>query len=149
MSLIHPPANATGVAPMRRRDMAWARVLIVTGEVCQATAWRAALVRRHFAATIACTDQTACTLAARGLHDVLVLDLADPLFDGLALCRQLRVEGVRSPILMLHPHGTLENLLAGFDAGADAYLCGPFSCEELLAQIGALWRRHKSGGRTT
>ncbi len=148
MSPAHPSANAKSVAPMPGRDLAGARVLIVTGEFRRATSWREALLRRHCAVAIACADQTARTLAARGLHDVIVLDLADPLFDGLTFCRQLRVDGVLLPILMLHPHGTLNDLLAGFDAGTNSYLCGSFSREELLAQIGALWRRRKASERT-
>jgi two-component system response regulator MprA len=106
------------------------------------------MLRRHFTDAIACVDQTARALAVSGLADVLVLDLADPLFDGLTLCRQLRADGVIVPILMLHPHGTLDDLLAGFDAGTDAYLRGSFSSAELLAQIGVLWRRRKSSERT-
>jgi DNA-binding response OmpR family regulator len=134
---------------MHGRDLVGARVLIVTGEFCRAAGWRTALLRRRFAVAIACADRTARMLAATGLYDVLVLDLADPLFDGLALCRQLRVDGVMSPILMVHPHGTPDDLLAGFDAGADAYLRGSFSREELLGQIGALWRTRKYGESTT
>ena len=149
MSRAYPSVKARNVAPMPGQDLAGARVLIVTAEFRRATSWREALLRRHFAVAIACTEQTARALAAGSLHDILVLDLTDPLCDGLTLCRQLRAAGVMSPILMLHPQGSPDDLLAGFDAGTDAYLCGSFSPEELLAQIGALWRRRKSGERST
>ena len=148
MSHAHQSANGESAVPMPGRDVAGARVLIVTAEVRRATRWREALLRRHFTVAIACVDQTARALAVSGLADVLVLDLADPLFDRLALCRQLRADGVIAPILMLHPYGTLDDLLAGFDAGTDAYLRGSFSAEELLAQIGALGRRRKFSERT-
>jgi DNA-binding response OmpR family regulator len=119
-----------------------ARVLIVTTEYYRIAAWRAALLRKHFAVAIAQSHEDARRLVADGLPDVLLLDLGDPALDGLLLCRQLRADGITLPVLMAHTLGTLEDLLDGFEAGADDYLRGWFEPAELLGHIGALYWRH-------
>jgi DNA-binding response OmpR family regulator len=133
------------VPPASGHESARPRVLIVTSEFRRANRWRATLLRRHFAVAIVRGDETVRAPATGGFADVILLDLTDAAFDGLALCRRLRADGVTLPILMLHMDGTLDDLLAGFEAGADAYLRGWYGREELPAQIGALWRRHASG----
>jgi len=73
--------------------------------------------------------------------DALVLDLGLPLIDGLAVCRQLRGEGSRVPILVLTARAGVADRVAGLDAGADDYLTKPFALDELLARLRALLRR--------
>ena len=73
--------------------------------------------------------------------DVLVLDLAMPGVDGLAVCRRLRAKGLALPILLLTARDAVHDRVAGLDAGADDYLVKPFAAEELLARIRALLRR--------
>lgn len=73
--------------------------------------------------------------------DALVLDLGLPLVDGLAVCRQLRGEGSRVPILVLTARAGVADRVAGLDAGADDYLTKPFALDELLARLRALLRR--------
>jgi DNA-binding response OmpR family regulator len=88
-----------------------------------------------------------------GLHlavtqdcDAIVLDLMLPGMDGLDLCRKLRGEaGKNTPILMLTARDTLEDKVAGLDAGADDYLVKPFEMEELDARLRALLRRAGGG----
>ena len=80
--------------------------------------------------------------AARGLHDVIVLDLMLPGLDGLALCRRLRHELRRkTPVLMLTARDTVRDKIDGFDSGADDYLVKPFSMAELDVRLRALLRR--------
>ena len=86
-------------------------------------------------------DLTVGSLAASGCFDVIVLDLTDSCDAGLSLCRRLRAAGVPSPVLMLHPLGGKDDLLDAFEAGTDAYMCGPIEDAELLCQIGTLYRR--------
>jgi two-component system response regulator MprA len=131
------------MAPTQKQDPVRERALIVTPDPSRMNVWREALLRRHFAVAVAQADHTALRLASDGTTDVILLDMADPAWDGLASCRRLRADGITLPILMVNAHGTLEDLLAGFDAGADAYLRGWFDSDELLAQIGALCRRHR------
>jgi len=73
--------------------------------------------------------------------DALVLDLGLPIEDGLAVCRQLRGEGSRVPILVLTARAGVADRVAGLDAGADDYLTKPFALDELLARLRALLRR--------
>ncbi|RCV54766.1 response regulator transcription factor [Marinitenerispora sediminis] len=73
--------------------------------------------------------------------DLLVLDVMMPGVDGLGVCRVLRAEGDRTPILMLTARVETPDRVAGLDAGADDYLAKPFELDELLARLRALLRR--------
>ena len=83
-------------------------------------------------------------LALEGGYDVVLLDLRLPRIDGLEVCKHLRATAERHlPILMLTARDTLNDKIAGFDAGADDYLTKPFALEELLLRCNALGRRHQ------
>ncbi|MEX0768118.1 MAG: response regulator transcription factor [Microthrixaceae bacterium] len=73
--------------------------------------------------------------------DLMVLDLMMPSVDGLTVCRVLRSENDRTPILMLTARTETSDRVAGLDAGADDYLAKPFDPSELLARVRALLRR--------
>ena len=73
--------------------------------------------------------------------DALVLDIAMPGLDGLAVCRRVRAKGLALPILLLTARDAVHDRVAGLDAGADDYLVKPFAAEELLARVRALLRR--------
>jgi two-component system response regulator MprA len=73
--------------------------------------------------------------------DVVVLDLMMPNVDGLTVCRVLRAEKDRTPVLMLTARTETSDRVAGLDAGADDYLPKPFDLDELLARLRALLRR--------
>ncbi|MGW5866671.1 response regulator transcription factor [Streptomyces sp. NPDC055239] len=73
--------------------------------------------------------------------DVLVLDVMMPGIDGLQVCRVLRAEGDRTPILMLTARVETQDRIAGLDAGADDYVAKPFDVEEVFARLRALLRR--------
>jgi two-component system response regulator MprA len=77
--------------------------------------------------------------------DVLVLDVMMPRIDGLTVCRVLRAERDRTPILMLTARTETSDRVAGLDAGADDYLPKPFELDELLARLRALLRRAQPG----
>ena len=84
-----------------------------------------------------------------GLHlanlhsfDAIVLDVILPGMDGITLCRRLRTEaGDITPVLMLTARDTLEDKVAGLEAGADDYLVKPFALREVEARLRALVRR--------
>jgi DNA-binding response OmpR family regulator len=71
----------------------------------------------------------------------MVLDVMLPGLDGIAVCRELRRRGVHTPILMLTARDSIDDRVAGLDAGADDYLVKPFAIKELLARLRALGRR--------
>lgn len=85
-------------------------------------------------------------LALDHVFDVIILDVALPHVDGIALCRALRERASRhTPVLMLTARDTLEDKLRGFDAGADDYLTKPFALAELAARCASLAGRHRLG----
>jgi len=87
------------------------------------------------------TGAQALSLAAANEYDVIILDVLLPGKDGLAVCRTIREEGKRVPILMLTALDGVDQRIAGLDAGADDYLTKPFDFGELLARLRALTRR--------
>jgi DNA-binding response OmpR family regulator len=89
------------------------------------------------------TGSEALLAAKNRSHDVVILDIMLPDIDGYAVCRKLREAGSRSAILMLTARTLEDDLVTGFDAGADDYLAKPYRLRELLARVGALLRRRE------
>ncbi|WP_221328771.1 response regulator transcription factor [Actinoplanes sp. L3-i22] len=86
--------------------------------------------------------------ARKQAPDALVVDVMMPGVDGLAVCRQLRAAGDRTPVLMLTARVETADRVAGLDAGADDYLPKPFEPDELFARLRALLRRAQPAGAT-
>jgi DNA-binding response OmpR family regulator len=78
-----------------------------------------------------------------GHFDLLILDVGLPDTDGRELCRRMRKQGVKSPILMLTGHDTDSDTILGLDAGANDYVTKPFKFPVLLARIRAQLRQHE------
>ena len=76
--------------------------------------------------------------------DLYILDVMMPILDGLSVCRTLRRQGDKTPILILTARHQVSDRVSGLDAGADDYLAKPFALDELLARIRALLRRNAS-----
>ena len=85
---------------------------------------------------------------ASGLYSLLVLDLGLPDEDGLHLLLRQRRQKKKLPVLILTARDTVQERIAGLDAGADDYLIKPFALDELLARIRALIRRHVNQGES-
>lgn len=97
----------------------------------------------------ACADGVEALAAFRESRpDVLVLDVMMPGVDGLGVCRVLRAEGDRIPILMLTARVETADRVAGLDAGADDYVPKPYDIEEVLARLRALLRRAETAATT-
>lgn len=111
------------------------------------------MLERTFAADgyrieVAADGGEALAAVERSVPDLLVLDVAMPGLDGLAVCRLLRSRGLAVPILLLTARDAVPDRVAGLDAGADDYLVKPFASEELLARARALLRRGSEPGET-
>jgi two-component system OmpR family response regulator len=117
------------------------RVLVVEDDPKMAGLLRRGLVEEGHAADVAGTGDDAIWMAQAVEYDAIVLDVMLPGLDGFEVCRQLRRDGVWSPVLMLTARDAVEDRVAGLDAGADDYLPKPFSFSELLARLRALVRR--------
>lgn len=74
-------------------------------------------------------------------YDLILLDRMLPGMDGLTLLRQLRREGIHTPVIFLTALGQLGDKTGGLDAGADDYIVKPFAYDELLARIRCVLRR--------
>jgi len=122
------------------------RVLVVDDERAVRDSLRRALELEGYDVELAADGEEALErLAQNGEPDAVVLDILMPKMDGLEVCRRLRREGHRLPVLMLTARDEVENRVAGLDAGADDYVTKPFALEELLARLRALLRRTTGG----
>lgn len=86
----------------------------------------------------------AISRAKESLYDLVILDVGLPDTDGRELCRVLRKQGVKCPILMLTGHDTDSDTILGLDAGANDYVTKPFKFPVLLARIRAQLRTHEA-----
>ena len=80
-------------------------------------------------------------LALLNDYQVIILDINLPRINGLEVCEMIRKQGVDIPVMMLTARDSLEDKLAGFDAGTDDYLVKPFELSELVARVKALFNR--------
>jgi two-component system, OmpR family, response regulator MprA len=117
------------------------RVLIVDDDRSLREALRRALLLGGYETVSAATGQEALTQVADAAPDALVLDIGLPDLDGLEVCRRLRADGNRVPVLILTARDAIEDRIGGLDAGADDYLVKPFDVGELKARLRALLRR--------
>ena len=118
------------------------RVLVVDDDPPLRRMLNRTLVAEGFEVTVAADGGAALAATEVGAPDVIVLDVAMPGLDGLAVCRRLRAKGVRAPVLMLTARDAVPDRVAGLEAGADDYLVKPFAVSELVARLRALTRRH-------
>jgi len=79
--------------------------------------------------------------ALKGAYDLVLLDVMLPTMDGFSICKQLRHEKPSQAIIMLTAKGAEDDIVTGFKAGADDYVCKPFSLRELLVRVEAVLRR--------
>ena len=120
-----------------------ARVLVVDDDPPLQRMLTRTLAAEGFEVTVAGDGGGALVAAERFAPDVIVLDVAMPTLDGLAVCRRLRDKGLPTPILMLTARDAVADRVAGLEAGADDYLVKPFAVSELIARVRALTRRGK------
>jgi DNA-binding response OmpR family regulator len=90
-------------------------------------------------------DEALDNIADDDSFDLIILDIMMPGRDGLSVLKEIRKEGINTPVLMLTALGDLDDRIRGLDQGADDYLAKPFSMSELLARIRAMLRRGRGG----
>jgi two-component system, OmpR family, copper resistance phosphate regulon response regulator CusR len=119
-------------------------VLLVEDELKVAKALQAGFESEDYRTMLAHSGEEAFFLASERQFDVIVLDLMLPGRSGLDVLRMLRQRGCHTPVVALTARDTVEDRVAGLDAGADDYLVKPFAFSELLARVRALLRRSRS-----
>jgi two-component system copper resistance phosphate regulon response regulator CusR len=117
------------------------RILLVEDETRVAGFVARGLREHSYAVDVAGDGERALYLAAINQYDVVILDVLLPKKNGHAVCRELRHDGFRAPILMLTARDSIDDRVTGLDCGADDYMVKPFDFKELLARLRALSRR--------
>ena len=117
------------------------RLLVAEDERGFAAALLQGLSEAGYAVDVARDGIEARDFALATTYDVILLDILLPKCNGLSLLRELRKAHLTVPVLLLTARDSIDDRVAGLDAGADDYLVKPFSFSELLARIRALLRR--------
>jgi DNA-binding response OmpR family regulator len=117
------------------------RILVVEDERAVARGLEYGLEKEGFAVILAEKGRTALNLAQTKQPELILLDIRLPDMSGFDVCRQLRNEGVRIPILMLTARDESIDKVLGLELGADDYVVKPYDLRELIARIRALLRR--------
>lgn len=117
------------------------RILVVEDEKKVASFIKKGLEEESYAVDVSYDGEEGCYLAETNPYDLIILDLMLPKKNGLSILRELRDKGINTPILLLTAKGSVEDRVAGLNAGADDYLAKPFVFAELLARVRSLLRR--------
>jgi len=130
-------------------EHAGTRVLIVEDEASIRRGLSDVLRFRGCEIEVASDGLRGVELALGQRWDLIVLDIMLPELDGFSLCQRLRAAGREMPVLMLTAKGDEDDVVRGFEAGANDYVIKPFGVRELTARIDALLRRSPRavGGR--
>ena len=117
------------------------KILLVDDEAELAEPLSRVLTCEGYQVDLAFDGQAGLQLATTQSYDLLILDWMLPHYSGLEICGQVRAQGNATPVLFLTAKDTLDDRVAGLDAGADDYIVKPFELRELLARVRALLRR--------
>ena len=119
------------------------RILIVEDERAVARGLEYGLESEGFAVLLAENGKKALDLTRTQKPQLILLDIRLPDISGFDVCRQLRGEGARMPILMLTARDEASEKVVGLELGADDYITKPYSRREVLARIKAVLRRYR------
>jgi two-component system OmpR family response regulator len=117
------------------------RILVVEDDAKIASFIVNGLKQSGFSVDSAADGEAALSLCGSVTYDAVVLDIMLPKLDGLSVIRRMRLEKSLVPVLLLSAMASVDNRVAGLQAGADDYLTKPFAFSELLARVQALIRR--------
>lgn len=117
------------------------RILVVEDEPTIATGLQDDLEQESYTVEVVNDGAVAIKRILEGEFDLILLDVMLPGADGFTVCRDVRMKGIRTPIIMLTAKGEEVDRIVGLELGADDYVTKPFSPRELLARIKAVLRR--------
>lgn len=116
------------------------QILVVEDDRQLAEYIRRSLEEESHTVKVCFDGATGLKAVQRAAYDIVVLDVMMPFMDGLEVTRRLRLEGNRTPVLLLTARDAPEDIVRGLDAGADDYLTKPFSFDVLFARLRARTR---------
>lgn len=117
------------------------RILLAEDEKDLSKALCAILKHNNYSVDPVYNGQDALDYGLCENYDAIILDLMMPKMNGLDVLKNLRQEGISTPVLILTARAEIDDRITGLDAGADDYLTKPFAMGELLARIRAMTRR--------
>jgi len=117
------------------------KILLIEDEPKTVLYLKKGLEENNYEVDTATDGTTGKHLALRNTYQLIITDIILPGLDGRKLCLQLRSADIQTPILMLTALGSTDEIVLGFEFGADDYLVKPFEFKELLARIKALTKR--------
>lgn len=120
------------------------RLLLIEDEMKTSHYLKKGLEENGFEVDAALDGKTGRHLAFRNTYDVIVTDIILPGISGREITRALRDAKIQTPVLMLTALNETDDVVEGFDAGADDYLAKPFEFRELLARLRALAKRNRA-----
>jgi two-component system OmpR family response regulator len=123
-----------------------ARHLLIVDDEENLRSMLAAALRHHgFTVTAAGNGREALRMMPEARPDLVVLDVMMPELDGFEVCRRLRADGDRTPVVFLTARDDTDDKVRGLTLGGDDYLQKPFSLDELVARVEAVLRRTSDG----
>ena len=118
------------------------RLLIAEDEPDLAEALTAFFEKNRFTVEAVNDGISAYDYVVSGDYDAIILDIMMPGKNGIEVLKELRQEGIKTPVMMLTAKGEKDDRITGFDSGADDYLPKPFAPDELLSRVRAMMRPH-------
>lgn len=119
------------------------RLLIAEDELDLAEALTVFFEKNRFTVEAVNDGISAYDYAVSGDYDAIILDIMMPGKNGIEVLKELRQEGIKTPVMMLTAKGEKDDRITGFDSGADDYLPKPFAPDELLSRVRAMMRRNE------
>jgi DNA-binding response OmpR family regulator len=117
------------------------RILLVEDDPAISRGLKDNLGAEHYEVVSESDGAKGLQTARKRQFDLIILDVMLPSMNGMDICRQLRIDKVQTPILLLTSKGAEVDKVMGLELGADDYVTKPFSVRELLARVKALIRR--------
>lgn len=118
------------------------RLLIIEDQLAILQSLKQGLDEIGYTVEIASVGSVGKKMALENNYNVIVLDVMIPEINGIDLCLQIRQQGIKTPVLFISALDSVDDKIAGLEAGGDDYLAKPFSFNEFLARIKALNRRN-------
>ena len=120
------------------------RLLIVEDEVALAEALVQIFGKNKYIADACYDGVSGLDNALTDIYDVIILDIMLPKMDGLEVLKNIRLNKITTPVILLTAKDEISDKVKGLDYGADDYLTKPFATEELLARVRSVYRRKEN-----
>lgn len=116
-------------------------ILVVEDNINLANSIKDLLIENKYSVDTVYDGEDGLYYAKQDIYDLIIMDVMLPVHSGYTVVKQLRADGITTPIIMLTAKSEIDDKITGLDSGADDYMTKPFSSKELLARIRALSRR--------